>query len=151
MTCQVFAHTGSYGSGGKGTGSALATSDTRATSSIDSTIGLETFVFSGADRITLTASANYVLVFVYDAGDSSNRFWLARDASSPTHAGNYVNATTGLGAWDSSSAIDAPFYVYGDVAAPSTSIKQFATIAYASLKQVAGVPIASIKELAGVA
>src|SRR5574343_703571 len=60
----VYAHTGTYGSTGKPTGSALATSDAVDVSTLDTNPNwkLIEFTFSGANQIALSENTNYVVV-----------------------------------------------------------------------------------------
>ena len=117
IVAKVYAHTGTYGSTGKPTGSALATSDNVAAASLtaDPTWGLVTFTFSGGNKITLTASTKYCVIIEYTAGSGGNIVGLGFDNTSPSHGGNLVYWTGA--AWDYDVAYDNPFYVYVDDAA----------------------------------
>lgn len=66
--------------GGGGVGALLATSDPRDIGGL--TIDAQnTFVFSGAERITLVAGTQYVIAFEYMGGDTSNKlgYWYSGD------------------------------------------------------------------------
>lgn len=109
MQVSIFAHTGTYGTNSRGTGSALATSDVISASTLSTSFGVITFTFSGAQRITLTPSTYYFVAFEYSAGDGSNRVDIGIDNTSPTHASNRAGYTT---AWAANSTQDTIFYVY---------------------------------------
>lgn len=111
VTAQIYAHTGTYGTSSKPTGSVLATSDAVDVSGLTASLALTTFTFSGAEKITLDASTYYVVVINYSGGDSSNSLFVGYDATSPTHDGNISNSTDGS-SWNSSSS-DLCFYIYG--------------------------------------
>lgn len=105
---KVYAHTGSYGLSGVPTGSPLATSDAIDVTTITSA-GMLTFMFSGAERIALTAQS-YCLSIEYTGGDGSNYLYTGTDISTPTHDGNssYWNGS----AWVAQSGKDRIFEVY---------------------------------------
>jgi hypothetical protein len=101
-TAKIYAHTGSYGSTGVPTGSALATSDTFDVSTIPAggTPTNETFTFSGSNRIRLDSGTNYFIVVDYSGGNSSNKVspWQGTGLAS----GNSASLTSGV--WTSSSS-----------------------------------------------
>lgn len=105
---KVYAHAGTFGSGGLPTGAVLATSDNFDVSTL-SGIGknLETLTFTGANKITLTNGTKYFITLEYDNGDAGNYVLIGIDSSSPTHNGN---AAYDNGSWVASS-YDAIFYV----------------------------------------
>ena len=107
---KIYAHSGTYGSNSKGTGTALAISDAVAASTISTSFSLVPFVFSGGERITLVADY-YVVVLSYTSGDASNYLSLSSDNSSPEHSGNYAFLSDG--SWGSGTVDMAGFYVYG--------------------------------------
>src|SRR3990167_5854397 len=93
----------------------LATSDNFDVSTLPTSFALITFTFSGAEKITLTASTRYVLTFT-DGGVTGCQ--MGDDESSPSYAdGNYSENISGT--WSGYSTIDLPFYVYVDDAAPA--------------------------------
>lgn len=136
ITAEIFAHSGTFGVSSVGTGSALATSDALAASSLSSSLSLTTFSFSGANRITLENGVNYVVVFSYsDIGsDISNDVRYVWDQSSPSHAGNYLYYSDG-GGWGSISGRDAPFYVYVD-STISISVSEVIGVTESILKSI---------------
>jgi hypothetical protein len=111
---KIYNMTGTFGTSGKPTGSALATSSTIDVSTITTSFALYEFTFTGVNQITLTNGTYYCVEFSYDGGDASNRLWLGYDSSSPTHAGNRFRSYSG--SWDTQSGHDVIFYVYGDPA-----------------------------------
>jgi len=86
----LYAHTGSFGTTSKPTGSPLATSDPVVAASMSDfpTYGLVRFEFSGAQRVSLQAGTHYCIAVEYSAGSGSNIIYVGRDSTSPTHAGN---------------------------------------------------------------
>jgi len=116
---KVYNYTGTPGSTAKPTGSALATSDAFDASTVSNVWTLETFTFSGANRIELTPTSKYILTIEF-AG--TNYLYCAYDYDAPVHSGN--SCWKQYGAWDYDAA-DLPFYVYGeDVVIPHTK-RQF--------------------------
>jgi hypothetical protein len=112
-TVSIYAHTGTYGTSSKPTGDVLAISDNFDVSELTTSYKLETFTFSGANKITLTNGSYYVCVLSYSGGDSGNCLNFAKDTNSPTHAGNgcYLIGSS----WFATSTEDLIFYVYGAV------------------------------------
>ena len=114
LTAKIFAHTGTYGTTSNKTGSVLATSDNFDVSTTGAAYALATFQFSGANKITLAANTNYVVLV-----DGLNTFTAIKcpiasgDSSAPSHGGNMV--TTGDGsAWSAVATADLSFYVLTD-------------------------------------
>lgn len=107
FTAKVYAMTGTFGTNGVPTGSALAISDPIVASSISTSFTLYTLNFTGANRITLVGGVNYCILIDYPGAD---RIKIGEDVSSPSHGGNAFsfvspNYTAGTG--------DTCFYVYG--------------------------------------
>lgn len=107
---KIYAHTGTYGSDGHPTGSALATSDNFDVSSLTTSFSFPTFTFSGANKITLAANTNYVIEVYYSGGDASNLIKVSGQAS--------TSGTSGNGSWSAngstwSTGYDFSFYYYG--------------------------------------
>lgn len=116
ITAKIYSHTGTFGTNGV-PNALLATSDNVLANSISAspTFALQTFTFSGINRITLTPGTAYCLVISYVAGDNGNRL----EVGSGT--------TAGVGTWGRSvddnpvdgwtfslpSAGSTIFYVYG--------------------------------------
>jgi hypothetical protein len=124
---RIYAHTGTWGTSGVPTGTALASSGVVDVSTIPtSSPSLVTFTFSGADKITLTNGTHYCVVF--DSQDETA--WNTScfmDSSSATHSGNGFNGTEsgwdymGPGSGGFQTAYDICFYVYKDDATTETT------------------------------
>lgn len=112
MWAAIYAHTGTYGVNGVGTGPALATSTIRAQSTLQApatALRWEDFVFDGT--FTLDAGTPYVLVIAVDTWISSaNTYNAGSDASAPTHPGTRVNYNGTI--WSSNSSQDLIFRVF---------------------------------------
>jgi hypothetical protein len=97
ITASLFADDGgTFGTTGKPTGTALATSGTIAASTIAS--GAEapySFTFSGANLYYMTAGTIYWIAIEYSSGSSSNKIGVVMDISSGTAPGRaaYYNGT----------------------------------------------------------
>jgi hypothetical protein len=107
---KLYACSGTAGVDAKPTGSALATSDAFDVSTLSTSLGLATFNFTGAERVTLSANTTYAIVYNYGGGDVSNQTKISYDGT-PTHAGNLVYSVVGA-TWNS-HAYDTIFYIYG--------------------------------------
>jgi hypothetical protein len=96
-TISVWAHTGTWGTSGIPTGSALATT-TVDVSTISTTVGFVTATFG--TPATLTNATHYVVTLVYNDASSGSGAYLnvGSDSTSPTHAGNLLYSTNGT-AW----------------------------------------------------
>lgn len=113
LVAKLYAHTGTFGSTGTPTGSALATSDPIAAAGISTSLTLIEFLFSGVNQYIMSASTHYVIILDGSAvGNASNYMEYAADSSSPTASGNFAFGVTST-TWSASSSIDMPFYVYG--------------------------------------
>ena len=114
---KIYAHSGTYGTSSIPTGSSLATSDNFDVSNLSTSFGLKIFSFSGVNRISLSASTNYVITVEYNGGDADNYVSVGNDNTSPTAGGNYSQTTDGIN-WGSSATQDVCFYVYGTIVGP---------------------------------
>ena len=113
---KVYAMSGTFGTDGNVTGSALATSGNLDVSTLTTSLQLIEFTFSGANQITLTAGTKYVLTVEFTGGDAGNYVNVGLDDSSSTHAGNYsVNSG---GTWFPGNTLDFCFYLYGITTSP---------------------------------
>jgi hypothetical protein len=111
IVAKIYAHTGVFGTSSTPTGAALATSGTFDVSTLTGSYALTTFTFSGAERISLSATNYVVTVEVSGAvGDASNYVRVGADGSTPTHAGNL---SYNDGSWNAVGSDDNCFYVYG--------------------------------------
>ena len=129
----IYAHTGTYGTTGLPTGSALATSDGVDASTISTTATEYTFTFSGTNKINLSASTYYCLVAFYTGGSSTNkiRIYFYSSGTINIHPGIAFYSANGS-TWTKISTpaySDCRFYVYGDDAAASTA-SPFMPISY---------------------
>jgi len=109
---KVYAHTGTWGVNGRGTGAALAVSGAVPVSSIG--YGLVTFNFSGINQIELSDKVIYVIAFEYTVDIGGGNYIVAYvDLTSPTHTGNLRYKETNWGVLFPIVA-DLLFYVYSD-------------------------------------
>ena len=115
VTARIYAHTGSYaGKTGTPTGAPLATSDNLDITTLTTSYSLETFTFSGVNKINLSASTNYVTVIVYQSGNASNYLHVGYDNSGGSRDGNAVYGYAPLSSWGYASGAYVPFYIYAD-------------------------------------
>jgi hypothetical protein len=111
--------TGTYGSSAVPdkvpTDAADATSDAYAASNITATTtALHTFAFSGANRITLTATNKYCLL-VYWAASGGKTLKVGNNPPASSHAGNEGYFTAGTpGSWSAEANLDLLFKIYVD-------------------------------------
>jgi len=109
---EIYAHSGTFGSTGVPTGTVLATSQVRNSTTLSDELILENFTFSGANQITLEDGVNYCLVGKggVRAGAFDSTYW-GRDSSSPSHPGNAgFNDTPGT---KYQAGTDLCFYING--------------------------------------
>lgn len=99
MVSKVYAMTGTFGTNGRPTGTALATSDTFNVTTLPT--GTESYfeiTYSGANQITLNSGTNYCISFEYTGGSSSNQVDMVVliAGTGSEHPGNasYWNGTT---------------------------------------------------------
>lgn len=109
LVAKLFAHTGTYGSGGVATGTALATSATVDSSTLGASMSLITFTFDGS--YTLSPNTNYVIAV--DGASITGTVKVGSDSTSPTHSGNGMYYA---GSWTADTR-DVSFYVYGTATA----------------------------------
>lgn len=108
VVAHVYAHdSATFGSGGKPTGSPLATSDILDVA-VDIGVGISTgFTFTGANRITLEDGVPYFIGIEYLSGTPTDYLLAKRRPS--IHAGN--SAIYG-GVWTTSATLDMVFELY---------------------------------------
>lgn len=116
----IYAHTGTYGSTGVPTGSALATSDAVDVSGVSSSYSMVEFAFSGGDQISLSNGTKYCAVLRHSGGTLSNCLYAGVDESSPSHGGNAINSD-GVDYYYEASA-DLCFSVEGEDAPVSINV-----------------------------
>lgn len=123
---KLYAHTGTYGSSGVPTGSALATSGNIDVSTLTTSFALKSFTFS--TPYLATSSTNYCVVVEYSGGDSSNYVDVAADGMYGflAHGGNacILTGTT----WTGASIVDTIFYVYGGTVAPTVTTQACSSV-----------------------
>lgn len=108
----IYAVSGVFGESNIYTGSPLAVSDAVDGSTIGVSFALQSFIFSGANKIVLANGTHYAVVAFAESTTVRTGLTLGLDNSSPTHSGNCVwhyDASYGYDA-----AVDLCFYVYGD-------------------------------------
>lgn len=86
----IYAHTGTYGSTGVPTGSALATSDAINASAIGTSAAKVTFTFTGANKYLLSSGTNYFWVLDMSAMTGTGQLYRGRDNSASVFSGNAV-------------------------------------------------------------
>lgn len=110
VTGELYAHTGTYGSGGKPTGSPLATSiNAVAASSINASPNYEFISFYFDGTYQLASGTPYCIVIRYEDG-SGTQYIIVRADSSGGHAGNSEQQIY-TGGWYSGNARDLLFQV----------------------------------------
>jgi len=108
LIAYLYEHTGTYGSGGKPTGSPLATSNTVDILTLNNFASFSLITFTFTDG-TLVAGTKYCIVLKKTSGI----LYVGIDNTSPTHSGNYCLSSNGT-TWLTSSS-DLPFYVYANI------------------------------------
>jgi len=114
LVAKVYAISGSYGTTGLPTGTALATSTPINVDTIPTTgLSLIDFAFTGVNQINLAPSTYYVATVEVSSGslDGSNYIDVGTDNTAPIHTGNPVYKLWG-GSWAYGGGIDVVFYVY---------------------------------------
>lgn len=112
MLAKLYAHTGTFGTNGQPTGSALATSDYVQVSILSTSLALITFTFSTPYK--LVSGTNYCLLLdgTSITGDVSNYVAWGEDTTSPTHAGNRFSSSNGGSSYSTTNSVDMCFYAY---------------------------------------
>lgn len=114
-TAKLYAITGTLGTNGKPTGSALATSDPVDVSTITST-GYVTFTFPALSQYWITALTNYCIALSYSSGDTNNCI-----RAFYTTAGTSVgNSFSFVSSYSTSASIKANFFVYANALTMTT-------------------------------
>ena len=143
---KIYAHSGTYGTSSVPTGDVLATSEALDVTTISNSVfELKTFSFTGANRISLSATTYYVLTISFGGGPGYfDGIYVGIDSSSPTHDGN---AGSLLGTtWSALSGNDACFYVYSASSGPA-NLKSYNTNLKANIKSINTNAIANTKTL----
>lgn len=111
---KLYAHTGTYGTSSKPTGSPLATSN--AVDITTATGGLVEFTFSTG--YTMTSGTYYVIVIESNVGNASNYLKVNIDTSN-SDSGNWCRSANGT-TWATIATYGTCYYVYGELAASPT-------------------------------
>jgi hypothetical protein len=90
----LYAMTGTYGSGGKPTGNALATSTTYDVTGLTGSSQTITFNFTGANRVALTNGNYYCIEIYFTGGGSGNSIDVGYGTASMS--GDYNKSTDGI-------------------------------------------------------
>jgi len=110
---RIYEHTGTFGTGGKPTGSALAESSALDVSTLTTTATETTFTFTGSNKITLVADTHYCVCVEYTNGTLGSDYLKARvQYLDNLHAGNSIKKSSGYWTYDVYG--DVYFYVYTD-------------------------------------
>ncbi len=124
-TAKIYAITGTPGSTAVPTGAALATSDNVDVSTLSTSLTLHSFVFSGANQITLNSATSYAVALEYSDSVSTNIIRTGVDTTG-AHAGN--RATRISGTWSASATNDVCFYLWASTKATFTQGPHTVTI-----------------------
>lgn len=108
ITAKLYAHTGTFGTDGTPTGSAVATSNTVSAAGLTTTPTLTDFEFE--DEFTLVNTTKYFVVLEYSGGDASNYVNVGVDTTTPGHGGNFATLTGST--WTAAGGTDGCFYVF---------------------------------------
>lgn len=106
---KLYAITGTPGSTGKPTGSALATSDAVDVSTL--TGAFQIFTFSGAEQYTMSAATYYEIAVEYTGGDGGSFVQVAYKAAVP--GTNGAEQATADSSWAAKNNLTYLYYVYG--------------------------------------
>lgn len=115
LVAKIYAHTGTWGSTGIPTGSALAISSAIDSSTIPTSFSLISFPFLGSDRITLANGTHYVLTIEGDVGVFNNMISIAQGGDGTGHSGNIVYTSNSGSIWSLGSGSDTCFYLENSV------------------------------------
>lgn len=124
MVMYLYAHSGTFGSGGVPTGAALATSSSIAVSTIVSTDfnNPSTITFTFPTPYSTTSGTKYFWALEHTTGTSGNTVGVSNDPNAPTHGGNYAEYLSGT--WTADNTIDCLFIVN---TATASGVKPFAS------------------------
>jgi len=123
LKAYLYAHTGTFGSGGLPTGDILATSDSLDMSTLTTSYTLYTFTFDGT-YVLVANTAYCLIIYSTDGSMTGSTYPRIGAVGTGTHEGNGIRYLSAIGNWEAYSTIDIMFYVYGDVyVAPTDPIK----------------------------
>lgn len=112
VTAKLYAHSGTYGTDSVSTGSALATSDAIAASSLPTSNADVTFTFSGANQYAMTAGTKYIITVEYNTSNTVLGNVNVRGTNSDVHSGNFCRSTSDNVCDEYISGSDLYFIVY---------------------------------------
>jgi hypothetical protein len=92
ITCELRAHSGTFGTSSIPTGAALATSESIEAADLTTAYQNYTFHFWGAQQYELQSGTDYVLVFLHPNGDATNYVHIEGSATG-SHEGNQSDLT----------------------------------------------------------
>jgi len=118
LYAKIYAITGTPGTNAVPTGSALATSeaiDASTVSQTDQPPATEyTFIFTGANKISLSANTNYAVILYFNATGSGSDILYTATHYPNEITGNYITSTNGS-SWAADVNRNMLFKVYGDL------------------------------------
>lgn len=147
---QIYAHTGTYGTSSKPTGSVLAQSDSVSMAGLPTSRDSVVFKFTGSNKVQVTQGAYYTLVCQYfNYGvNSTNYAKVNRSSAGTDHPGNRFYSTS-CSTYSTSSSGDVCFKVYG--ALPSvTTVKAINGVPVANIDKAGTVSSGSINKINGI-
>jgi hypothetical protein len=112
ITCNVYAHSGVFGSSSVPTGATLLASSTFEAADLTTTYQTIEFGFPVVPIVELTASTNYVVALEKAVGDGSNYVEIEGLATTGSHAGNRSQE---VGTWSATATDDLGFTVFTTV------------------------------------
>lgn len=112
ITCNVYAHSGTFGSSSVPTGGSLVASATYDSSLLTTSYKTIEFEFPVTTVVELSASTNYVISLEKAVGDGSNYVEVEGLATSGTHAGNRSQE---VGTWSAAATDDLGFVLQGSM------------------------------------
>lgn len=114
IRAKLYAMSGTYGTSGQPTGSALATSNDVIISAVSTSLGLTTFTFT--TTYILDSQQKYCILLDATSltGDASNYIAWGEDTTSPTHGGNRFSSSNGGTSYNTTSSVDMCFYIIAD-------------------------------------
>lgn len=126
LVAELYAHTGTFGTGGLPTGSVLATSDKVDVSILSSSHALVEFTFSGGEQYLMSANTAYcIMLHTQYAIVDGNNYVQIGTVIGGSHEGNALFYY--ISVWNS-SVRDTCFYVYGDLVSYSQRVVKFMPI-----------------------
>lgn len=110
--CEIYAHSGTFGTNSVATGEALATSVAIDVSTLSTDYAVVNFAFTGLNQIILENETYYVLVLTSDDTiyDFPNYIEVGLDSATLAHGGN--RCYNAGGGWFAQDIYDICFYVY---------------------------------------